>query len=475
MINVDENKLRRQLVGHEKFKNSFKYGSHKNGIGTWEWVTGMGKTYATCLLINKILNKQKGNVLILVPRKVLKKQWEDTIKMLCKEDLDYIQVMTVDYYLYHKLNKQVLFLVADEIHLFYTQPRLNILAQKNCKYKFALGLTGTFKEKNKRHLIAAKYLPVIDKIYEEEAIENGWISDYIEFNVGYNLEENEQELYDDYSLAIKKGLDYFDNELNIKAFDLIVQCISNWDLCVEFAVSKGWSSSNTNNFDINESYNPNKVMKKAIKILDYTRNRKNLLQHSKSKIEISLYFIKKFFNKKRIITFSESTSFADTLYRLTNKELSSLNPLLEDKEYCTLYHSNLETIMVGKKKYGKIRRKKEAIRKLELGEVNIIHTAKALDVGFDVSDMDMAIITSSSSDYNQQTQRGGRVKRKSKRGTVIIINIYARGTKDYNTLKSRQKTLSPKRIYWIEDLDKVGLAYVNKEQDRLTNFINKCL
>ncbi len=487
--NVDRNKLSRQLVGLERFRRSAKCGANKNGIGTWKWVTGMGKTFAACLLVKKILRKQpKGEVIILVPRTVLKKQWKDTIKVICKGYEKNIKVMTVDYYLYHNLNLKPLLLIVDELHLFYTQRRIAIISGKQCNYTFALGLTGTFEEDAKRHHIVAQYLPIIDSVEEDEAIKEGWISDYVEFNLGYSLEEGERRIYDNYSNNIKEILGYFENTLNKKPFDMVTQCLSGFnglkpfDIACEFAESKGWYSNmptdTTENVVIERDYNPNKVMRQAISLMKYVRSRKELLQHSKSKVSIALDIIKKFPNKK-IITFSESTVFADTLYRLTNKEISVLKGLQETEQFSVRYHSNLETeirkIKSKDVKYGKIRLKREALNKIETGEVNVIHTAKALDVGFSVSDMEVSIITSSSSNSNQHTQRGGRVKRKSERGTVIIINVYAVATKDYDTLKSRQYKTPKRKVYWIDDIDLIGLGYVNNERERLTNFINNYL
>lgn len=489
MYVIDKNKFKRQLLGIERWRKSKHYGGIHNGRGTLKWVTGMGKTFAACILTKKVLKKSsKGEVLILVPRSDLKKQWENSIKSIIPNYSDRIKVETVQHYTFHQIVKSPILLIVDEIHEFYTSPRLDILRGRTCTYNYILGLTATFEEENGRHLIAGKYVPIVDVITENDAIKNGYISDYREFNLGIDLDEKEMYVYHKLSEIIESNINKFGGGEN--AFEIAIKCLvgdkhkKGFDYCIDLANKQGWypgmELNNDKNIEINSLWNPNIIMGCAKKLMKATEARNKLLANSKTKIQTLLDIVTKFQNKK-IITFSENTQFADEVTKLINDKLGSTD-LLGNKQsdYAVVYHSNLESVLMPSKtgkmiKYGKTRLKKLAIDKIRTGEAKVINTAKALDVGFDVEDMDFCIITSGSSNFNQHFQRAGRVKRKSERGTVIIVNVFARGTKDIDVLLKRQKLVNKLKINWIDSVNDIKLDYLPKHLIKFDEMFRECL
>ena len=182
----------------------------------------------------------------------------------------------------------------------------------------------------------------------------------------------------------------------------------NW--ATGYAHKRGWKPNLDLrlevNRQINDLWNPTKIIGYAKKLLNAIRDRKSLLQTCQSKYEATKKLVDKF-NKVKTIIFSESTDFADNVAKL-----------LETKHKVVVYHSNIKTVIkpspkTGKPiKVGKTRLKREATESIRNGKARIIVTAKSLDKGFDVVDLRFGITASGTQNPTQYKQRGGRVKRK---------------------------------------------------------------
>ena len=111
MSNIDENKLNRQLLGVEKWKEN-------KGIGTLNYYTGVGKTYSAIIIINRVLNKNPAtNVVIIVPSDELKKQWKIELNTHI-EDKSWLNNINV--YIINTAVRSIFrcnLLVLDEIHV----------------------------------------------------------------------------------------------------------------------------------------------------------------------------------------------------------------------------------------------------------------------------------------------------------------------------------------------------------------------
>jgi superfamily II DNA or RNA helicase len=449
---MDKVRQAKQLSEIEKWRKSKLYGAPSYGRGIFKWVTGMGKTYASCLLIDKYLESTpKAQVLILVSVAEHVKQWTLTINNVCESDVSNVKVMTTQYYQYHNLNVECDLLIIDEIHTFYSNDRLKIITGQSCKYKHILGLSATPEDDNNvYHTVVKKVCPVISTVTEEEAIYNGWISDYIEFNLAVPLTDKERTAYNDLSETITELNAYFEDD-----FQNTLKCIRGDKevKAFEYATNFAVEYKNYNNLQASkeEIDNPNDVMEKAKAHLAAVRRRKVLLQHLISKSEVTLELIDLFDDRKCMI-FSEDTAFADIIHTKVQEKYSRFN-----ENYSVLYHSNLKTELRthpktgNPMKFGKTRLKNEAIEFIREGKSKVLVTAKALDAGFDVNDIDVAIITSGTSNYIQQKQRTGRSKRISSNNS-IIVNLYGDGTKDASTLRYRQRKSNQSKVYWIENI-----------------------
>jgi len=153
--------------------------------GTFVWPTGTGKTIGALKCLKSFLSKYpKTRFIVVVPTDNLKDQWTAQI-----DSLGYGlngEVIVVNTAATHKYETDIL--VLDEAH------RVNSICFRqiftNIKYKWVLGLTATFERLDEKHKeVMEKYCPVIDRISLEEALINGWIASYKEYQVLLDVDD----------------------------------------------------------------------------------------------------------------------------------------------------------------------------------------------------------------------------------------------------------------------------------------------
>lgn len=439
-MNIDKVREERQLLGVDRWFNH-------QCKGILFWATGVGKTYGATLAIRRIEKQKQPMYLVAVPSFELKKQWEERLsKVFPKKVTDRIIVETIQTLLFRNIKYIVDVYIVDEIHEFTSEERIKLLNGTLVEYKAILGLTASADDKNFKTI--SNLLPIVDVISDEEAREKGFIAEFIEYNLALSLSGEELESYEHYSRIIAETLPKFQNDLTLAQF-----CISggldkksgkyyaapNW--ATAYAHKRGWKPNLDLrlevNRQINDLWNPTKIVGYAKKLLNAIRDRKSLLQTCQSKYEATKKLVDKF-DKVKTIIFSESTDFADNVAKL-----------LETKHKVVVYHSNIKTVIkpspkTGKPiKVGKTRLKREATESIRNGKARIIVTAKSLDKGFDVVDLRFGITASGTQNPTQYKQRGGRVKRKETEQifsdcTVLLVNLYIINTQDEKWLKNRQ-------------------------------------
>jgi len=455
-MKIDDDKFSRQVQGGQKWKTSKIQGSIKNGHGTLVYPTGFGKTFTTLLICSNIIEANIEHDFdytfhITVPSVPMKEQWEDKI-------LDYFDSKAVleKYFKIRVINTVMGALervscymsILDEIHEYVNEDRQALLRGDIVMTKFLLGLTATYKDRKEVSDILDVYCPVVDYITEEEAIEEGWLSNFIEYNLGIDLKPDERKQYEHYSESITELLQMFGDQ----GFSLSTKCLGggkdergvelrNMEWCRKWAEANGWKPnlpSTPENNEINKNWSPFAIIMYAKSLMAYTRKRKELLYNSNTKLDCAVEVLKKF-NTLKTICFSQSTDFADELCDKLKDEIDEL--------VSVAYHSNLQTQMLPNLKTGKVskhgitRLKKRAIELFRSNVARIMCTASALDRGFDENDIDLGLTTSGTSNPIQYKQRGGRVKRVNKDGKyekALLINIYFKHTKDQEWLTSRQ-------------------------------------
>lgn len=489
---MDKVKLSRQLTSVQKWRNN-------KGLGTVVLPTGMGKSLVGGLVVAKAIKHNKlTTILVTYSNSGLDKNWRQAIETACKiEGLDLgtslyaetsVSFLTADKIIANKQKLDYDILIVDEIDAFYSDERFKIIDGTYVKYKHILGLTATFEDKSNRHLKLNKYAPIVDEVTEKEAIENGWISQYLEFNIGVELTETNREIYDKLTNTINEYLPRFDKNLQLANNCLyggkdkkdVLYPSDDW--CRLVAEKNGWKINLDINSEegrtINSIWNPNMIKGYAKHLMVAIRERTQLLYKSEEKLEIAFEVFKKF-NDLKAISFSQSTDFANHLADKINmwykEELSKDEKQtdlfnLDTVQYCVVYHSNLETKMMpspttGKLiKFGAKRLKDLAIENIKKGKAKVISTVSSLDKGFDVTDLRLAVISSRTSNPTQRTQRNGRPKRideLAKDSVSLIVNIYLKYTQDELWLKTSQED-ADNTIYWVKSVD--DISYTPKKR-----------
>lgn len=470
----------RKDLRQQEFAKKWFYSSHNgatvNGSGTFWAVGGFGKTYGTVkYIISSYVAKAKENkhVVVLVPRANLVAQWNDCIKMLIPEEYaKFIRVRTVQYmiansHVFDNGAIQIGLLVVDELHMFYADEYWEYINNTKLKFNHNLGLTATYKDPQGRHHKALDLYPIIDRITAQEALEAGYISRYIEYNLGLTLEDDEVDKYVEYSDLIAEYKSKFDDD-----FGLMIKCtagertkdsyIPPIQFAYRIAEKNGWHTRCSP--EINAAWNPNSIIDYAKKGMAATYARKMLLYNSMTKVQAGVEIVKRY-NPLKIISFSQSTIYADTFAAYCRKagyesvvyhtKLAN-TPMLDEDGQFIKYQSGAKKGQV--KLFGQKVLKNYAIEQIKSGAVKIISTASALDAGFDVEDMNIGIISSRSSNFNSQNQRGFRVTRVDPfepNSIALIINLYFKRTVDESWLKTAQQE-TENTVYWINGIDEIS-------------------
>ena len=466
---VDKKKLERQYIGVDRWFNSSLYGALFDKQGTYNYATGVGKTYTAILVIKRLFRTEHNhNIVIIVPSEALLQQWKVELgKHFTKKELNRIEVFTVHWVALNKVKIKTNTLIVDELHEYLGDEFYKVIDGTYIQYDNNLGLTATYEDSKKRHLKLKSFYPIVDKITEEEAIAEGYISPFIEFNLAVELTQKEQEDYAAYTTVISNNI----NKFGRGGLELATKCLSGGvhkdgkrytaaHFVYGWAGHKGWTRNlnldNPQDAEIDALWNPHLIFGYAQKLLNAIRFRKNILYNCSSKIEV-IKALTLQFNDLKTIVFSQSTNFADKLNLLLNEQ---------EENSSVVYHSKLATIMLPSPKTGKLikcgktRLKRQAIERITTGQSRIICTASSLDKGFDVQDMSLGVTASGTSNFTQYKQRGGRVKRKdifNVNNVVLLINLYVKDSKDEIWLKKRQST-STHIIHWVDSINDVSFT-----------------
>ena len=411
-MKLDLNKLKRQRKSIDVWKSS----GYK---GTVEAVTGFGKTFVACLIIQDMNKTLPDNsTLVIVPTRYLLDQWKERITEM---ELQNVNVMVINTGV--KSTRITDLLILDEIHNYASDVFKTIFT--NTTYSYILGLTATLERKDKKHYLIEQECPVIDTISMKESLAMGYVSDFKVFNLALDLNDKERERYENLHDNFNKYFKWFDFN-----FQAAMKCLTDSVFRAHYAQKTG--------------YDPNGILTAAVQWTKNMRIRKTFLYNHPIKIEAAKELINTF--DVPTITFSESVKFADELTK-------------ECYPWAVSYHSK-------KGKFVKLK----AIEDFNdpKSDIKVISTARALDEGFDIQDVSMAIVCSGTSTSRQDLQRTGRAIRWAPGKTGLIINLYIRDTQDEKWLRARQKkTINTTHVNSIielkQALSQASLNYLNVE------------
>lgn len=378
--------------------------------GTLEAVTGFGKTFVGLLILQDLNeNLHGGTAIVVVPTVNLKDQWEKQINDLGIVNTSVLVINTAV-----RFRMECDLLILDEVHNYTSDIFRNIF--DNVKYRHILGLTATLERDDARHFIVEQYAPVIDTVTLKEAVASGYVSKFSVINIGLRMSEQEEIAYKKITDAYYKHFAVFNNK-----FNTAMRCIQDPIFRSIYVKSMaGW--------DDNQILNSARAWNKAM------QTRKTMLYNSETKQNAAKKLISTY--DVPIITFGESVDFAIALNKKT-------------QPYSEAYHSKLNKAA----RYSILKRFSDPRT-----DLRILHTARALDEGFDVDGIEMAIICSGTSTPRQDLQRTGRAIRFKENKTGYIINIYLKDTQDAVWLKARQtKTTNVVWVHSVEDaIDHIG-------------------
>lgn len=491
-------KTERQEIG-------VQYAERHNFIGTLNYSLRFGKTLTGIKIINRLkYNKNIKSVVILVPNSNLRLQWTNEI------DEHIFGLKVLIYTANSALNQDSLecdLLIVDEIHKFTSDARILLLNGNKIKHTYRIGLTGTYPENESNNTnIIYKFYPIIDTITEEEAIINNWISDYIEYNYGLDLPDYDKDKYIKYSKFIGevlndfKGIDeyftYSGKRVLKDHYQAIVSCrvglsinkyllnsdkseyIPSAKIREYVAKQKGWYYGIESDSMINRNWSPTAIENKVNMFEDFVQKRNQLINNNQVKLEAVLNIVEKF-KDKIIIIFNQSIDFADKLTDAINANFGNIaicyhskvssRPLLDE-------HGNYYKYKTGNKKgeikiFGQKSLKDNAIAGIKCGFYKVLVTVMALDEGFNVEDMEIAITTSGTTNPIQHKQRTGRVKTLSpyRKKETLVINLFFQNfniehqdgtinivrSRDQTKLRLRQRQ-SENLIYWVENIEDIS-------------------
>lgn len=490
---INESKLKRQQESILKWRNA-------GGIGTAHLTMRFGKTYEGILIIEKVLERsQNEKINIIVPSVAVVNNWLDNLEKNGLHNKSNIKVLTAHQVLNapdeeHKCHLKII----DEVHKFLSDRRFEIISGVKAKSKFLLCLTGTLPAGNDLNNLI-KYAPVFDTITEQEAIEKGWISDYTEYNLALEFPDEDKELYREYSYPIGETLGLFKGshklfEIGYKQYlfeddyDVIQSCYSGKKYNKEYikahyireelAKKMGWREGLdlTNEFDRERDkyWSPDNIGIRAKVFNENVRKRTSLINDNKIKLLVVMELYKKF--PIQTICFNESIDFTD-------KVRNAINALNYN---AVSYHSAVESGSIinpktGKpyvygassarigepKMFGKKKILEDMLAGMKDGRYTFLSTARALDEGIDIPNVEQIITTAGTTNplqYQQRTARGKTVDIYNPNKITRIINLYfddfddGNGniikSRDKQKLKSRQK-LGSSNVYYVDDIDDI--------------------
>ncbi len=393
-------------------------------VGTLEACTGYGKTRVALKAMKRLQDNYNINALVVVPTVYLKNQWEERIQ---KFGLQHVDVKTIQsiirgYSPDSQLGYYTL-LIPDEIHKYVAEEFGKLYDIVD--YSIVLGLTATVPDDERKDIIE-EHAPVFDKVSVEEAKTNGWVSDFIIYQLGIKLDPEEQAEYDKITDKFYKNFSWFNHDWDKVKKTLNKDNYANW-----WAKKQGIPGQE------------GRMKGHASRVMSSVQERKSMLYCSQSKLDAAVEVLNKF-PQKKAICFSERIEFADWIHE-------------EFPERAVAYHSSIEGREIDDEYYGveRLKERRMDLFKDESSNVNILSTARALDMGVDVPDMDLGIITSASSKSLQAVQRIGRVIRHQEDKVATIVDIFAKDTQDEFWLRNRYDEFPNSSIKRISNTNEI--------------------
>jgi superfamily II DNA or RNA helicase len=391
-----------------------------DGIGGFIAATGFGKTIVGMIAVKYLRNRGfNGKFAVIVPSTYLVEQWQDRLNSFGLENN--VDIITVQTIINWTQMRSYQFVILDELHSYTAEKFRKVFELLD--YAFLLGMTATLQEDEERRELIDMYCPIFDEVPLSECLKKGWVSEFVVYNLGIELNGEHRKQYLQLSEKFNKGFAVFGHEL-----PFVFQCLNSNSVCQKHARDLNWD--------------PQRVKIAAVNLVRNMTARKNMLYNYYG-IHQKAIEILETFDDRKIITFNQSTDFADALTGYFPGQAMS-------------YHSNVTELKIdGKWVKTKKKIRTHIMERFEQGEFRILNTAKALDQGMDIADIDMSLICSGTASVLQAQQRTGRNIRYKPGKQAIEVNLFIRETQSEKWLQKRLKKHPKHTIKYIYEINEI--------------------
>lgn len=372
------------------------------------------------MAIDRVTSKNPHIIIcIIVPTKILQKQWQDIIdKQQWDLNIEVIVLNTAS-----KKRFMCDFLIVDEVHKCAAEQMARLF--NNCTPALILGLTATYERLDGREkVILDRYCPVCDNITIEEATKNGWLSPYKEYKVLLDVDLTE---YNKANTEFMQHFSFFNFDFN----NAMLAVTSVWE---QQKLAKQM------NCTLSEVKAHAFAWKKALQF------RKKFVANHPKKIEIAKKIIENR-NDKKIITFNSSIEQCSAYgfgYIVHSKQSKKKNDeILEEFSHCS---------------------------------TGCIHNSKLLIEGLDCPGLSVGIITGFTSSKTNRIQEIGRVIRFEQGKEAEIFTLVLKNTVEEQWCKKASEEMNFIEIN-EQELDCVlkHIPLINKNEKVQTKTNNNIL
>lgn len=342
-----------------------------------------GKTRVGLLAMKRFLAKNPTNkVIVIVPSDPIKLQWEAEI--LDWQLFDNCKVITMT-----NASKNIYkcdLLIVDEVQKTVAPSIIKLYT--NIKYKALLCLTGTLTRLDGKDSFITNLAPVVDTITTEEAINNGWLSNYREYLV--LIEPDDINNYNIINTEFLKHFAFFNND-----FQLAMKAATDWKIRNNIA--------NEICTNPNDRKNINKlVLAHAMGFSRTLQARKKYINNHPRKIELTNLILENRIDKK-CITFSATVAMAEKI------------------KYGVVY-SGKDSV-----KKGRI-----TLEQYKNNDYGIINSIAKLNEGFNDPSISVGIVLGINSSQIVSKQRTGRIIRHKEGKISEMFNLIIKDTVEMN-------------------------------------------
>ena len=414
-------------------ERALKDWNKKKCRGIVEAVTGTGKTFLGIAAWELLDNKSNRplHCMIVVPTIPIMKQWVRKLEMhypnlnIAKRGDGHkdtfakgrVMVAVIDSVRkeYSKLlrnnmaNHSDSLLIADECHRYIDAPENGKI--KEYKWDAVLALSATVNQE-KVEGFGEKFFTYTFS----EAAKDGVIAKFKMLNISTSLNQTERVEYENLTDKILEQLNIIKNK-----FPEEFGCPPNDnDLINGFDFFKTLKKLNNNGDE-----DPD-----ITKFYGLIFHRESLIHQCDEKLKLADKIIPRLLQSNRkVIGFFERIENAEDSKLQTEadalalKATQNLSDKLSNNSLCEIYHSKLNN-----------KDREIVLKNFGYADYGLLLTCRALDEGYDLPDIDVALLVSSTKNKRQRIQRVGRAIRAKEGKESLIISLYVENTTDVKTM-----------------------------------------